>query len=261
MDPWIIAVLAMIGAGIAGTAGWMARRWRGRPPSTALAQLAQLKQLHPDCADCRLMSALVDAGYDQLRARRALADTEEWRRIWDDFGGDCQPPDIDHVSDIVRELGPTDQRWNDELGMTVGGRYVALDMVEWERVGSATATVSDVARATMCAVERGVRRGDGVAFALRPSMSMIGDGRNVLEKVMETMKTRYGGTLVSVWAAPCNLAVRVAIAAAKQIVAPHTQIFVLSEDDVSCSTVDGRALSEDEERMVAELLGLPVRQV
>lgn len=259
MDPWLVGLSALLGVLILSAVAWLVLRWRVRRPSTAAAQVAQLRRDFPRTAECRLVSALVDASYDQIAARAALNDTEEWRAIWDDFAGDCYPADIAHVGDIVRDLDERDRRYNAELDLVVTGPFVALDMVEWARVGVDVVTVSDVARATLCAVERGVRRGDGVALALRPCMSMFGDGRAVLSEVVDTMRQRYGGTLVSVWAAPCNAAVRLAVSAAKPLLAPHTHIVVLTDDDVAALEHDGAALEPEHARMIQQLL--PRRQV
>jgi hypothetical protein len=260
MNPWLIGLIALGSALVLATVGYLLARWTVQRARPSAPQVVALRSEFPGLPEFTIMSAIVDADHDLLVARQAIRDTEDWRSMRDDFADDCCPGDLVHVQGVVRDLDCKDEQWNAELGMMTRGRYVALDMVEWERVGRSV-TVADVSRATLCAVERGVRRGEGVALAIRPSMAMISGGRAVLERVMHDMRSRYGGTLVSVWAAPCNLAVRMAFAVTSSFVAPHTHIFVLSDDDVSAGTCNGEPLSAGGAAMIAKLLGLRPRQV
>lgn len=246
---WSAAIVAL--ACVVGR-GWWARR-SAEPLSGAVGVLALE---FPRVAPWRLASALVDAEGDPVAAAAAMRATEEWRAAHADFAGACRPPAVVERRGVVRDLDVRETRWNSQIGMSVTGRCVVVDLVAWH-ASEGEVSVDDVARAALCSVERAVRDGLGVALALRPSGDMLGPARRVLERVVVDMTRRYGGTLVSIWALPCGWALRALLSAAKLYIPGHTTVFVMSPDDVAQGQVGGRALTAGEAALVTAVLGGP----
>lgn len=248
MNPWTVAAIVALGLLV------LALACSVRPAPTAVERHDACVPGAEGIAPWRVASALRDAAHDPEAAATKLRATEEWRAQHADFSGACSVDTMGVLRDLV-EPGVLDVEHNSELGVDVPGRFVLLDLERWHAVGVSAVPVPVVARAALCCVERAVRADLGVALVVRPCWQTFDSAKAVLETVLDVMRQRYGGTLVSVWVLPCGWAVRGLLRLGRAYVPQHVRLSALSPGDVEARRFKGVALGPAQQRMVAAVMG------